>query len=50
MDIYGRVIDRRDKIAPVSSLQIGQTWRTGTYFVEVIQGNDRKVLKVIKTN
>ncbi len=50
MDIYGRVIDRRDKIAPVGSLQIGQAWRTGTYFVEVTQGNDRKVLKVIKTN
>jgi hypothetical protein len=33
-----------------NTLRIGDTWANGVYFAEVIQGNDRKVIKLIKAN
>jgi hypothetical protein len=29
---------------------LGERWTTGTYFAEVIQGDQRKVVKMIKVN
>ncbi len=49
-DISGQVIEKREKIASNSTLQLGHTWRAGSYFVEVIQGNQRKFVKIIKIN
>ncbi|MCW3094059.1 MAG: Por secretion system C-terminal sorting protein, partial [Ferruginibacter sp.] len=50
MDVYGRLIQLHEKIGAFSTLQIGDKWPGGTYFVEVLQGGERKVIKVIKAN
>jgi hypothetical protein len=50
MDIYGRVIQLDQKIAANATLRLGQKWAGGTYLVEVMQGEERKVVKVIKAN
>ena len=50
MDIYGRTLQLNQKIAANSTLRLGQKWTGGTYLIEVIQGDERKVVKVIKAN
>jgi YDG domain/HYR domain/MBG domain (YGX type)/Secretion system C-terminal sorting domain/Immunoglobulin I-set domain len=50
LDIYGRLMQLDQKIAANSTLRLGQKWTGGTYFVEVMQGEERKVVKVIKAN
>ena len=49
-DVRGRVVQAVQKITPPATLRLGDRWTNGTYFVEVIQGNERKLLKVIKAN
>lgn len=46
-DISGRVIEV--KITSTGVLQLGQTWKSGVYFAEVIQGDQRRVIKMVKT-
>ncbi|MBI2282409.1 MAG: HYR domain-containing protein [Bacteroidetes bacterium] len=48
MDANGRVVDARSKIEPNSSFQIGANYQSGTYFAEMIQGSQRKVVQLIK--
>jgi hypothetical protein len=48
MDIYGKVIQLNRNIGASSTLRLGDKWASGTYFVEVMQEAERKVLKVIK--
>ena len=48
MDVYGRVIYLSQKIGTNASLRLGDKWLSGTYFVEVLQGEERKIVKVIK--
>ncbi len=50
VDILGQVIERHEKIAAESLLRIGDKWSGGSYFVEVIQDNQRKFVKLIKVN
>ncbi len=47
-DITGRPIENYRLANPAMPLRVGSNWKTGTYFVEVIQGNDRKTIKLIK--
>jgi hypothetical protein len=48
MDATGKVIDAVQNVAPTQTLRLGGLYKPGVYFVEVMQGNDRKVIKVIK--
>ena len=48
MDISGRTIGGQQKMTPNSFLRLGETWATGTYLVEVTQGDQRRVVKIIK--
>ena len=48
-DILGRVVET-NKVGIGSTLRTGQKWASGIYFIEVIQGNERKQIKVIKAN
>ncbi len=48
MDISGRVVENHRKVTSKSLLRLGETWKTGTYFAEVIHGSQRKVVKIIK--
>jgi len=50
VDMFGRVVEMHDKVNATGILRLGNEWRGGTYFVEVIQGEQRKVIKLIKAN
>ena len=48
MDASGRVVDMKSKIGANSTLQIGHNYSSGTYYAELIQGTQRKVVQLIK--
>jgi len=48
MDGRGRVVDARSKLGSNSTLQIGHNYSSGTYYAELIQGNKRKVVQLLK--
>jgi hypothetical protein len=48
MDIAGKVIEVMNNIPVNRSIQVGSNYRPGLYIVEMIQGNERKQLKLIK--
>jgi hypothetical protein len=48
IDIAGRVMEIRTNINPSESIIFGYQLKRGVYFVEVTQGNNRKILKIIK--
>src|SRR5262249_51642346 len=47
-DLSGRLITVRPGISSNSKIDIGSDWRSGVYFVEVVQGKEKKVIKLIK--
>ena len=49
-DLFGRLVQRNEKVAASSNFKVGQNWAGGTYFIEVVQGTERVLLKVIKAN
>jgi hypothetical protein len=49
-DIFGRVVEEHEKITSNTVLRLGQKWKSGTYFAEVVQGDQRKIVKIIKVN
>jgi hypothetical protein len=48
MDIFGRVIERHERIAANTVLKIGSRWTNGSYYAEIIQGDQRKIVKILK--
>ena len=48
MDVSGKVIETRTNVLAGQTLQIGNNYRPGIYFIEVIQGLNKKQLKLIK--
>jgi hypothetical protein len=48
MDASGRVVDAKSKLGSNSSLQIGHNYNSGTYYAEITQGGQRKVIQLIK--
>lgn len=48
LDIHGRIAEQYQKIAVNSNLSLGHHLPGGVYFVEVLQGSRRKIMKVIK--
>ena len=48
VDISGRVLEKRTNLPANGTLQVGQNYRPGIYFIEVRQENQIKKLKVIK--
>ncbi len=47
-DLSGRTVELLWNITSGQTLQIGRKYRPGMYIVEMIQGNNRKQLKLIK--
>lgn len=47
-DATGRMVDSRANNQPNSTVQIGHQYAPGTYFVELTQGADRKVVQLMK--
>ncbi len=48
LDAIGRIVETRNNIAANSSLRIGNSYRPGAYFIEITQGKEKIVLKMIK--
>jgi hypothetical protein len=49
-DGTGIAIENFQKVIPGTVLRMGDKWRGGIYVIDVVQGTERKTLKVIKTN
>jgi hypothetical protein len=49
-DVFGRLVEHYEKINSNTTVVIGQRLHGGTYFIEVIQGDQRKIVKLIKVN
>jgi hypothetical protein len=47
VDVYGRVIETRN-VSANSIVRFGDRYRSGTYFVRIIQGKEHKEIKLIK--
>ena len=48
MDASGRAIEAKQQLDPNSTIQIGYSYPSGTFYAEMIQGNKRKVVQLIK--
>lgn len=47
-DILGRVLEVKDNVRPHQSYRIGNNYRPGIYFIEVTDGKEKQVIKVVK--
>jgi hypothetical protein len=47
-DVAGRIVERMDRVATNGTFQVGDKFAKGIYFMEVRQGSDRKVVKLVK--
>jgi hypothetical protein len=47
-DANGRVIEQFDQLKDGQTLLIGDAYRQGIYFAELLQGNQRKVVRLMK--
>jgi hypothetical protein len=47
MDISGRIIEVRN-VSSGQTIKIGDNYRTGIYFAEILQGKERKFVKLVK--
>jgi hypothetical protein len=50
LNIFGQVVEKHEKIASHTAIRLGGTWTGGIYFAEIVQGDQRKLVKMIKTN
>ncbi len=48
MDAAGRMMESKQNIAANGTMQIGSKLTAGVYFVEVVQGTQREILKLVK--
>lgn len=48
LDIQGKQVDRLGNISANSIIKIGDKLKTGVYLAEIMQGNERKTVKLIK--
>ncbi|MEI6946850.1 LamG-like jellyroll fold domain-containing protein [Paraflavisolibacter sp. H34] len=47
-DLAGRMVEAKAGLAPNQTLQLGGHYRPGLYLAEVIQGNERRIVKLVK--
>ena len=47
-DISGRVIEEKIISGEVRQVRLGDNWINGIYFMEIIQGSERKVVRMVK--
>jgi len=48
LDVQGREISKLGNLAPNSIVRVGNNLKTGFYLAEVVQGNERKIVKLVK--
>ncbi|MDQ3279166.1 MAG: family 10 glycosylhydrolase, partial [Bacteroidota bacterium] len=44
----GKVVETRQGVSPTGVIDLGSRYRSGTYYVEVMQGSKRTVIKLVK--
>jgi len=49
VDVAGRVIEKRTHLAPNTTIRLGDHYRAGVFIAEVVQGNEKVSLRMIKT-
>jgi hypothetical protein len=47
-DVLGRIVEARAGVAANGTIKFGHNYRPGVYFVQVIQGTEKVILKLIK--
>ncbi|MEI6946993.1 CBM35 domain-containing protein [Paraflavisolibacter sp. H34] len=47
-DLAGRMVETQTGVAPNTTLRLGANYRPGVYLTEVIQGDKRRILKLVK--
>jgi hypothetical protein len=47
-NVLGNILERKINIQPNSTIQIGDNYRSGIYFVEVMQNGKSEILKLVK--
>lgn len=47
-DILGRNIEMRNNLQTGTSIIVGDKYKQGAYFIRIMQGNDYKVMKLVK--
>ena len=50
LDMFGRVVETHQNIASNNTLKVGQRLSGGSYVAEITQGNQRKIVRLIKVN
>jgi glucose/arabinose dehydrogenase len=50
LDAYGKVVEKYERTVSGQTLRVGQQLNAGIYFAEVIQGSQRKIVKIVKAN
>ena len=50
MDILGRIIEVRNDIPVNSKFEIGSNYSPGIYLIEIIQGKERVIMKLVKNS
>jgi hypothetical protein len=48
IDATGKIVEAKQNIASNTPLSLGAAYKAGVYYAEVIQGNTRKVVKLVK--
>ncbi|MDQ3843104.1 MAG: T9SS type A sorting domain-containing protein, partial [Bacteroidota bacterium] len=48
VDLSGKLIELRNNLQAGQTLRLGDKYQPGMYFVEVLQGNRRELLKLVK--
>ena len=48
VDVSGRILEVKQNIRPGQLVEFGTNYKLGTYFAEVVQGEQRKVVQLIK--
>ncbi|MEP7377680.1 MAG: N,N-dimethylformamidase beta subunit family domain-containing protein [Chitinophagaceae bacterium] len=50
LDMFGQVVEVHQKLASNTILQVGNKLASGSYFAEITQGDQRKIVRIIKAN
>ncbi|MBA3285833.1 MAG: T9SS type A sorting domain-containing protein, partial [Nitrosopumilus sp.] len=48
MDVLGRLVESKQNISANTTFTIGENYKPGVYFMEVMQGKERKILRLVK--
>ena len=48
MDITGRIMETRNNIRPGQLVSFGSNFKAGTYFAEILQGDRKKMITLVK--